>query len=235
MAKSRAIRARGPVHRTTITIAAIANAPAIHSATSSTRASSHMLEGLGFRERIDDARYELDLWIDARESWIPRALLLAYLAYAGVRHMLNPLYGSWFSAMTLAFHEMGHIVFIPLGRTLTIAGGSIMQLLVPLAAAIYLLVKQKDWFGLGVGLAWLSFSTFELATYIGDAARMELPLVSLGGGYHHDWSTLLTEWHMIDHCDAIATVVRVVGGCIWLFAMAEMGYIVVRIALIPRK
>lgn len=183
------------------------------------------------RAFVADLKYELDLWIEARESWIPRALLAMYLAYAGVRHMLNPLYGSWFSAITLAFHEMGHIVFIPLGRTMTIAGGSIMQLAVPLAAAIYLLKKQDDWFGFGVGLAWLSFATFELATYIGDAARMELPLVGFGGGYHHDWATLLTQWRVIDYCDGIATGVRVLGGAIWLFAMIEMGYIVSKIAL----
>jgi len=116
------------------------------------------------RALVSDLKYELDLWIDERESFIPRGLLAIYLAYAGIRHMQDPLYGSWFSAITLAFHEMGHIVFIPLGRTMTIAGGSIMQLLVPFGAAIYLLKKQDDWFGLGVGLAWLSFATFELAT-----------------------------------------------------------------------
>jgi hypothetical protein len=183
------------------------------------------------RERLLDAKDTLDLWIEERESFIPRGLLAIYLGYAGIRHMLDPLYGSWFSAITLAFHEMGHIVFIPLGRTMTIAGGSIMQLLVPLAAAIYLLKKQNDWFGLGVGLSWLSFATFELATYIGDAARMELPLVGFGGGYHHDWATLLTQWRIIDHCDAIATGVRIVGGAIWLFAMALMVYIVARVAM----
>ena len=183
------------------------------------------------RERLLDAKDALDLWIDERDSFIPRALLAIYLGYAGVRHMTNPLYGSWFSGITLAFHEMGHIVFIPLGRTMTIAGGSIMQLLVPLAAAIYLLKKQDDWFGFGVGLSWLSFATFELATYVGDAARMELPLVGFGGGYHHDWATLLTEWRVIDHCDAIATCVRVLAGAVWLFAMIEMGYIVAKIAI----
>jgi len=183
------------------------------------------------RGLVADLKYELDLWIESRESWIPRALLALYLAYAGLRHMLNPLYGSWFSGITLAFHEMGHIVFIPLGRTMTIAGGSIMQLAIPLTAAIYLLKKQNDWFGFGVGLAWLSFAMFELATYIGDAARMELPLVGFGGGYHHDWATLLTQWRVIDYCDGIATGVRVLGGAVWLFAMIEMGYICAKIAI----
>jgi hypothetical protein len=183
------------------------------------------------RALVSDLKYELDLWIDERESFIPRGLLAIYLAYAGIRHMLNPLYGSWFSGITLAFHEMGHIVFIPFGRTMTIAGGSIMQLLVPLAAAIYLWKKQNDWFGFGVGLAWWAFAAFELATYVGDAARMELPLVGFGGGCHHDWATLLTQWRVIDHCDAFATCIRIVAGAVWLFAMTLMLYIALKIAM----
>ncbi len=189
---------------------------------------------MSLRDRIADLRDDLDAWIDERESWIPRAALLAYLAYGFVRHIADPLYRTWFGGITLAFHEMGHIVFMPFGHTLMVAGGSIMQLLVPLAAAIYLLVKQRDWFGLVVGLAWLSFSMFELATYIGDAAREELPLVSMGGGYHHDWSMLLTQSHLIGQCNAIATGVRVLAGLVGLFAIALGGYIVVRIARLPK-
>jgi hypothetical protein len=92
---------------------------------------------MSFRDRIDDFRDDLDAWLDERESWIPRAVLLAYLTYGFVRHLADPLYKTWFGSITLAFHEIGHIVFMPLGHTLMTAGGSIMQLAVPLAAAIY--------------------------------------------------------------------------------------------------
>jgi hypothetical protein len=184
-----------------------------------TRLSSH----------VADLRDDLELWLDEREDYIARGLLLAYLAYGLVRHVADPLYRTWFGAITLAFHEMGHIVFMPFGHTLMVAGGSIMQLLVPAAAAAYLLKKQHDWFGVVVGLCWLSFSMFEMATYIGDAARQELPLVSIGGGYHHDWSMLLTQWRVIDHCDAIAACVRVAAGAIGAGAVALGGYMVVRI------
>jgi len=181
-------------------------------------------------ERLGDLRDELDVWLDERDNYLARGLLLAYLAYGLVRHVVDPLYRTWFGGITLGFHELGHIVFIPFGRTMTIAGGSIMQLAVPAAAAVYLLKKQNDWFGLVVGLSWLSFSMFELATYIGDASREELPLVSMGGGYHHDWSTLLTQWHLLDQCDAIASGVRLVAGGIGLGAIVLGGYMVVRIA-----
>ena len=186
---------------------------------------------MSIRDVIEDLRDDLDIWLDERDDWIARGALLVYLAYGLIRHIADPLYRTWFGAITLAFHEMGHIVFIPFGRTMTIAGGSIMQLLVPIAAALYLFKKQHDWFGFVVGLAWLSFSMFDLATYIGDAARMELPLVSLGGGgYHHDWNTLLSQWRIIDHCDGIALAVRLAAGAIGLGAIALGAYMIWRIA-----
>lgn len=185
---------------------------------------------MSLRVRLLDLRDDLESWLDERDDWIARGLLLTYLAYGFVRHLADPLYRTWFGGITLAFHEMGHIVFMPFGHTLMIAGGSIMQLAVPLIAAIYLLVKQKDWFGFVVGLSWLSFSMFELATYVGDAAREELPLVSMGGGYHHDWSILLTEWHLISQCDALASGVRVVAGIVGLAAIGGGAYMVYRIA-----
>ncbi len=147
-----------------------------------------------------------------------------------MRHVADPLYRTWFGGITLAFHEIGHILFMPFGHTLMVAGGSIMQLLVPIIATIYLLKKQHDWFGVAVGLAWLSFSMFELATYIGDAGRQELPLVGFGGGYHHDWSMLLTQWRLVSQCDAIATGVRIVAGAIGIGAISLGGYIVSRVA-----
>jgi hypothetical protein len=180
-------------------------------------------------EQLARWREDLELWIETRDDFVGRGLLLAYLAYGGVQHLRDPLYRTWFGGITLAFHEMGHIVFSPFGRTMTIAGGSIMQLLVPLAAALYLFARQRDWFGALVGLEWLAFSMFELATYIGDASREQLPLVGFGGGYHHDWSTLLTDWHLLNSCDAIATTVRIAAGAVWLAATVSAGYFVFRI------
>ncbi len=161
-----------------------------------------------FLEFVRAMRDDAIDWCEGKRAW-PRAALLAYLVYAGVRHVASPMYRSWFAGITLAFHEMGHIVFIPLGRTMTILGGSLMQLIVPSAAAIYLLVKQRDYFGFAVGGAWLSFSAFELATYIGDASHEELALVGFSGNPEHDWSTLLTKWHALNSDAAIATCVRI--------------------------
>jgi hypothetical protein len=172
-------------------------------------------------------RDDVEEWCVGR-SWAPRAALLVYLTYAGVRHIADPMYRSWFAGITLAFHEMGHLVFVPFGRTMTILGGSLMQLIVPTVASLYLLWRQHDWFGLSVGASWLAFSEWELATYVGDASREELGLVGFSDNPEHDWSTLLTEWHLLNSDHTIAACIRVVATCTWLVAIAFAIFLCVR-------
>ena len=45
--------------------------------------------------------------------------------------------------VNLVFHEAGHWIFRPLGDTMTVFGGSLMQCLMPLAVMIQFL-RQKD-------------------------------------------------------------------------------------------
>jgi len=166
----------------------------------------------------EDAR----AWAAGR-LWWPRALLLAYLAYAGWRHLTDPEYGSIFSGITLAIHELGHVLFGPFGAWLAVAGGSITQLAAP-AAAAWLLYRQRDYFGAAVGGAWLSMSLSNLAVYVADARAEALPLYSLGGGdVVHDWHYLLGSVHLLPHDSQIAGLVRlaafaVLGSSVWLGA-----------------
>jgi hypothetical protein len=176
-----------------------------------------------FVEWLDGVGDEIREWCSTRSPWL-RAPLAAYLLYAGVRHLADRDYRSWFAGLTLVLHEMGHVLFSPFGHTLGILGGSIVQLAAPLAAALYLLLRQRDWFGLGVGGAWLAFSTWELGAYLYDANKDELPLVGFSDQPEHDWGTLLTEWHLLNATDGIAAVVRVLGTGIWLGAMALVGW-----------
>lgn len=194
------------------------------------------LEDLADRVRstVEELRDDVADYCRDRSPW-PRAALAVYLVYAGVRHLADPLYRSWFAGITLVFHEMGHIVFAPFGRTMMLLGGSITQLLVPFAAGAYLLLRQRDCFGLAVGQSWLAFSTWDLATYIADANKEQLPLVSMGENAEHDWSTLLTQWHLLNACDGIATATRGVAFLLWATAMAATAWMLWRMVRARRE
>ena len=166
-------------------------------------------------------------WCEGRSPWV-RAVLLAYLVYAGLRHLFDAFWVSWFSAITLAFHELGHIVMLPFGQTAHLLGGSLAQVLVPLAAGLYLVLRQRDHFGLAVCLAWMSFAEYEMATYMADASREQLPMVGFTEHPIHDWSALFTQWRVLNYCDEIAITVRGLALVTWALAVSWGGWLLWR-------
>ena len=171
-------------------------------------------------------------WLDDAADWSAGRLwqwrlpLLVVLAWIGVRHLAEPEYWSIFMGLTLALHEIGHILFAPFGETMSVAGGSITQLLAPVAAAL-VLRRQRDWFGVAVAGCWLAFSLANLGTYIGDARAGELPLVSVGESEEviHDWNYLLDLAGWL-HLDAsFARFARVLSGGTLLLSVGFGGWL----------
>ena len=69
---------------------------------------------------------------------------VALAAWTGVL-LLAPLdwaMNSFVHLINLVFHEAGHIIFSPFGEFMTILGGSLMQVLIPLICAAAFLVQQ---------------------------------------------------------------------------------------------
>ncbi len=180
-----------------------------------------------FRELIGDLYEDAREWCEEGEKWASwRIAVLAYFAYGGVCWIRataeNPFPERVFKGITLVFHEMGHILWIPFGRTMTILGGSLTQLLVPMIAGVYLLLRQRDYFGAVFAKGWLAFSLWDLSVYVADAASQNLPLVSMGPGEpEHDWYTLLTQWHLLNSDQGIASGIRVAAIATWLSALGH--------------
>ena len=140
--------------------------------------------------------------------WLWRVPLLLWLGWTGWRYLADPDYWSIFSGIIFGSHEFGHLFFAPFGELLTVAGGSLMQLLVPVGAGA-LLLARRDWYGTAVAGCWLSFSLSNLAVYIGDAVAQELPLVSFSpDGGEHDWFYLLDHFGALGYDLKLAMVVR---------------------------
>jgi len=142
-------------------------------------------------------------WSDGR-WWQVRIPVLLFLAWVWMRHTGDVEYQSIFKGLNLGVHELGHFVFAPFGDLMAALGGSLLQCLVPLIG-MAMFIQQRDWFAVSFAWGWLGTSYFELTPYVGDAVRMQLPLVTPGGGHPiHDWNYILGDLGWLRHTDALA-------------------------------
>ena len=166
--------------------------------------------------RLDDIREAIDEWCAGRD-WRWRAGVLALLAWQAARPLRDPEAWHVFRGITFGAHEFGHLFFGLLGgEWITIAGGSLMQLIIPVGAAVAMVATpRKDWFGAVACGTWLAASLADLAPYIGDARAQELDLVSFspdGGG--HDWNYLLSHAGLLNQDLALARETRFLAACV---------------------
>ncbi len=154
-----------------------------------------------------------------------RALLLAALGLWSTWFIANgidweTIGGSFLHGANLAFHEFGHLFFRPFGEFMTILGGSLFQVLLPLALLALFAVRQRDNFAAAVALWWCGQNFVDLAPYIRDAEYRVLPLVGGGGEESHDWGNLLTTMNAVDSCYALARASFTLGVLVMLAALA---------------
>ncbi len=164
-------------------------------------------------------------WAEGRNR-IVRVPLLLWLAYVGVRQFGDAEYSSILGALNLGIHEAGHFVFASLGAFLHSAGGTILQLAAPVAAAV-MFVRQPDWFAATFCLGWLSSNLHGVGTYMADAEAMRLPLVTVGSAesVSHDWRFLFERMDLLHRCETIGALTHglahlamlaSIAGCVWL-------------------
>lgn len=115
--------------------------------------------------------------------------------------------------INLPIHEAGHIIFRIFGSFAGIAGGSLLQILVPVVFFGYFVYYQKP-FSTSIVLFWVANNFLDVYVYANDAQIMQLPLLSgltgAEGGFH-DWNYLLTETGLLDKTYMIAKIFRFVG------------------------
>lgn len=139
-----------------------------------------------------------------------RVIVYLLLLVWGWKFILTPMGTnyvghSFMHNINLPFHEAGHVIFSFFGRFISVLGGTLGQLLMPVICMFALLFGRRDTFGASVALWWLAESFMDVAPYVNDARARKLIL--LGGvtgreapGYH-DWEYLLRtlDWLTYDH------------------------------------
>ncbi|HEY0319417.1 MAG TPA: hypothetical protein VGC66_00450 [Pyrinomonadaceae bacterium] len=109
----------------------------------------------------------------------------------------------------LVIHEAGHILFIPFGQFMTIAGGSLFQVILPAVFACYFYF-QKKYYSCTLVLFLVGESLLNVSVYAGDAISMELPLLG-GDDSVHDWNWMLDRLSLLRYTVEIAGAIRALG------------------------
>ena len=167
-----------------------------------------------------------DSWIERfpfleplEEGWerVPLAALIVACAFYGL-FLLQAAQGNGILLMMdlvfVPIHEGGHLLFRFFGEFISVAGGTMLQLGVPLMLATWFIFHRQV-----MGTAFCLFFFFEqllpVSVYMADARAQELPLITVGDTDNviHDWNYLFGKLGVLDHDTQIARSVRVIG---WL-------------------
>jgi hypothetical protein len=166
-------------------------------------------------------------WLESwRTAWqpVPRWALTAWTTFYAcfLLYVFHSHGGFLFIDLAnLVVHEGGHLLFGWFGSTLGLWGGTLLQWLVPFLLAAYFYTQRQ-----AGSFAFCTFFFFEnwlyTATYMADARAMVLPLVTTGDPDHieHDWNAIFSSLGVLQYDTTIAGVVRFLGWCGMLGAMA---------------
>jgi hypothetical protein len=163
-----------------------------------------------------------------------RVLFFLIIVIWGWKFIFTPLESnytgkSFMHMINLPFHEAGHILFRPFGEFLSVLGGSMGQLLIPLTCFMTFIIKSRDTFAATISIWWLGESFMDLAPYINDARALRLIL--LGGvtgrdvpGYH-DWEYILTRLGWLEYDHTLAGIAYATGILLMLLSFIWGGYL----------
>jgi hypothetical protein len=151
----------------------------------------------------------------AERRW--RTILTLVLAVYGWLCLRSPQTYRWLDSLDLAIHETGHLVFGFAGETLSILGGTLLQLIIP-AAFTFALWSRGDRHGATVPLWWLGQNCWNISVYVRDARSQILPLV---GGGEHDWAVLLDQAGWLERDQGIGAAVYLVGLILYAAAIVS--------------
>lgn len=119
----------------------------------------------------------------------------------------------------LITHEAGHTFFSIFGiRFITILGGSLFQILLPVVIVVFFWINHKQ-IGLQLSLCMLGYSWFDVAGYAADGGARQLPLIGGLSKESHDWYNLLYTLNWIDHDMLIGVIFTSAGILCYILAL----------------
>ncbi len=164
--------------------------------------------------------------VDVTGFWLRVVLLVVFAAWGLVLMRLDYRNGeianTFLHRPLLVFHEAGHVIFMPFGEWVSVLGGSLGQLLMPLLLAGALLLKNRDPFGAAIGMWFFGVSLLDLAPYMFDALEPRMMLLSgrTGEDGGHDWIYLFGSLGLLTKAQLIGALTHKLGALVLLLALA---------------
>jgi hypothetical protein len=182
------------------------------------RRSDPVDDRVSLRERLLDVPWDVP-----RPVWYGRLGLLAVIAVWATSVVLSRMTEppTLLHLTVILFHEAGHVIFMPFGEALRVAGGTLGQLLMPLVCAVAL-HRRGDNFGAAICLAWMGMSVMDASVYAYDAADPLLPLIGGGTGSDsfHDFIFLFERYGQLGHARGWAMAMKALGAIAACVALA---------------
>jgi hypothetical protein len=174
--------------------------------------------------------------VDPMLFWGRSALFAGFAVWGWVLVALDVRTGEMNSSFIhrplLIFHEAGHVIFMILGGWMTIFGGTLGQLVMPLVMAGALLLKNRDTFGAAIGLWLFGVSLLDVAPYLYDALEPQLMLLNgqTGEAGGHDWIFLLSSMGLLAKAQTLGLVLHklaalvVIAALVWAAWVLKLQY-----------
>ena len=175
-------------------------------------------DSVSLRERLLDVPWDIP-----RSAWYGRLALFAVIAVWATSVVLSRMTEppTLLHLTVILFHEAGHVIFMPFGDALRVAGGTFGQLLMPLVCAVAL-HRRGDNFGAAVCVAWMGMSLIDASVYAYDAADPVLPLIGGGTGSDsfHDFIFLFDRYGQLGRARGWAVAMKALGAIAVYAALA---------------
>jgi hypothetical protein len=134
---------------------------------------------------------------------------------------------SFMHLIVLPIHEAGHMLFMPFGRFISVLGGSLLQVLLPLVLMASFMFgfggSRRDNFAASLMLWWAAVSIIDVAPYIWDAFDPKMMLLGGKTGAEsdgHDWQNILGDLGLIKRAHLLAGIAHALGLIVMLLAYA---------------
>lgn len=172
-------------------------------------------------------------WLSPKPAMDPAAFygrclawaLLAFWSWSLIRadYTDGEIFDSFMHNILLPIHEAGHVFLMPFGEFLTILGGSLFQLALPVSIGVAFLLKNRDNFAAALCFWWAAVSLLDLSPYIYDALHPQLTMLGghTGEDGPHDWIYLLDVFGQIQRAQRWGGLAHTLGT---LAVLAALGW-----------